>query len=660
MAADVTADIDWKMLRDKAIEVAAHAYAPYSGFPVGAAALVDDGRMVAGCNVENVSYGLGLCAECAVVCALHSGGGGRLIALSCVDGAGDLLMPCGRCRQVLLEHGGPDMLIDHPHGPAAAGRAAARRVRARRSGPSGARDTGKAVTQFAFDAPTVIRTKRDGGRLSDAADRLGDRRLHPRPGRRRADVGAADGDLPAGHGPRRDRPLDRGDGRLRRAAGLLRSAPRRPEPLALVDKHSTGGVGDKITIPLVPVVVACGGAVPQAAGPRARATPAARWTSSSPSRASPPRSPRAIRQQLCDVGAAIFAAGELAPADRKIYALRDVTAHRRVAAADRQLDDEQEARRGRRRAGARRQGRLGGVPEDARPSPASWPAPWSSWATPTACPTRALLTDMDAPLGRAVGNAVEVAESLEVLAGGGPRRRRRADAGAGPRDARAGRRRRCRPGRHAARRHRDGPVPRAGRRAGRRPRRNRCRSVRIRRPSWHLAAARWATSTRWRWDWRCGGSVRAARFPVSACSPAPACASTGGPASPSPRASRCSRCTPTPRSGSRAALAELDGALERRGHAAGRPPADHRSDRIMTALALPLTLDSIRHAPKALLHDHLDGGLRPATVLDIAAQIGYDGPARHRRRRAGDVVPHRRAQRVAGALPGAVRAHRRR
>jgi cytidine deaminase len=109
--------INWKSLRDKAIHAARGAYAPYSGFPVGAAALVDDGRIITGCNVENVSYGLGLCAECAVVCALHSTGGGRLRALVCVDGGGALLMPCGRCRQVLLEHGGPDLLIDHPEGP---------------------------------------------------------------------------------------------------------------------------------------------------------------------------------------------------------------------------------------------------------------------------------------------------------------------------------------------------------------------------------------------------------------------------------------------------------------------------------------------------------------------------------------------------------------
>lgn len=113
----VMPEIDWKTLRDKAIDVSSGAYAPYSRFRVGAAALIDDGRVVAGCNVENISYGLGLCAECAVVCALHSSGGGRLVALACVDGRGSALMPCGRCRQVLLEHGGPELLIDHPDGP---------------------------------------------------------------------------------------------------------------------------------------------------------------------------------------------------------------------------------------------------------------------------------------------------------------------------------------------------------------------------------------------------------------------------------------------------------------------------------------------------------------------------------------------------------------
>jgi cytidine deaminase len=108
--------LDWPALRAAAIEAMRHAYVPYSRFPVGAAALVDDGRLVAGCNVENASYGLTLCAECAVVSGLHTTGGGRLLALACVDGDGSPLMPCGRCRQLLYEHGGPDMLVDHAAG----------------------------------------------------------------------------------------------------------------------------------------------------------------------------------------------------------------------------------------------------------------------------------------------------------------------------------------------------------------------------------------------------------------------------------------------------------------------------------------------------------------------------------------------------------------
>jgi cytidine deaminase len=104
--------LDWDKLRAAATDAMRHAYAPYSKFPVGAAALVDDGRIVVGCNVENASYGLGLCAECGMVSALHTSGGGRLVAVSCVDGVGGPLMPCGRCRQLLWEFGGPDCLID--------------------------------------------------------------------------------------------------------------------------------------------------------------------------------------------------------------------------------------------------------------------------------------------------------------------------------------------------------------------------------------------------------------------------------------------------------------------------------------------------------------------------------------------------------------------
>ena len=109
-------DIDWPALRDAARTAMSRAYAPYSNFPVGAAALVDDGRVVSGCNVENASYGVGLCAECGLVSALQLSGGGRLVAFACVDGAGAALMPCGRCRQLLYEHGGRELLLDTPEG----------------------------------------------------------------------------------------------------------------------------------------------------------------------------------------------------------------------------------------------------------------------------------------------------------------------------------------------------------------------------------------------------------------------------------------------------------------------------------------------------------------------------------------------------------------
>lgn len=99
-------EIDWEALTAAAVSVMRSAYAPYSRFPVGAAALVDDGRVVVGCNVENAAYGVGLCAECGMVSQLHATGGGRLIAVACVDAAGQPLMPCGRCRQLLWEHGG--------------------------------------------------------------------------------------------------------------------------------------------------------------------------------------------------------------------------------------------------------------------------------------------------------------------------------------------------------------------------------------------------------------------------------------------------------------------------------------------------------------------------------------------------------------------------
>ncbi|HEY5833519.1 cytidine deaminase [Streptomyces sp.] len=110
------APVDWEALRRAARDVMERAYAPYSRFPVGAAALVDDGRVVVGCNVENAAYGVALCAECGLVSALHASGGGRLTHFTCVDLRGDLLMPCGRCRQLLWEHGGPELLVETARG----------------------------------------------------------------------------------------------------------------------------------------------------------------------------------------------------------------------------------------------------------------------------------------------------------------------------------------------------------------------------------------------------------------------------------------------------------------------------------------------------------------------------------------------------------------
>lgn len=104
--------IDWAGLRDAAVAALDHAYVPYSNYPVGAAALTDSGRIVSGCNVENASYGLTLCAECALVGDLHMGGGGKLVAFVCVNSAKETIMPCGRCRQLLYEHSAEGMLLE--------------------------------------------------------------------------------------------------------------------------------------------------------------------------------------------------------------------------------------------------------------------------------------------------------------------------------------------------------------------------------------------------------------------------------------------------------------------------------------------------------------------------------------------------------------------
>ena len=108
--------VDWDALRAAAVAASELAYAPYSNYRVGAAAIVDDGRVVTGCNVENASYGVGLCAECGLVSSLAAGGGGRLVAFTCVNGEGQVITPCGRCRQLLFEHGGAGLVLETPAG----------------------------------------------------------------------------------------------------------------------------------------------------------------------------------------------------------------------------------------------------------------------------------------------------------------------------------------------------------------------------------------------------------------------------------------------------------------------------------------------------------------------------------------------------------------
>jgi cytidine deaminase len=107
---------DWDALRSEAVSVSRRAYAPYSHYPVGAAATADDGRLLVGCNVENAAYGVVLCAECGVVSSLHATGGGRLTHVVCVNGEGEVIMPCGRCRQLLWENGGAALEVMTPRG----------------------------------------------------------------------------------------------------------------------------------------------------------------------------------------------------------------------------------------------------------------------------------------------------------------------------------------------------------------------------------------------------------------------------------------------------------------------------------------------------------------------------------------------------------------
>ncbi|AMO60337.1 thymidine phosphorylase [Mycolicibacterium phlei] len=270
-----------------------------------------------------------------------------------------------------------------------------------------------------FDAPTIIRTKRDGGVLSDAAiDWVIDAYTRGAVADEQMSALLMAIFLRGMTGPEI----------ARWTAAMVNSGERLDftdlrrdgRPLALVDKHSTGGVGDKITIPLVPVVMACGGAVPQAAGRGLGHTGGTLDKLESIPGFSAELPKERIRQQLCELGAAIFAAGELAPADRKIYALRDITAtteslpliassvmSKKIAEGARALVLDTKVGSGaflKTEAESRELART-----------------MVDLGSAHGLSTRALLTDMATPLGRAVGNAVEVEESLEVLAGGGPR-----------------------------------------------------------------------------------------------------------------------------------------------------------------------------------------------------------------------------------------------
>lgn len=274
------------------------------------------------------------------------------------------------------------------------------------------------MTDFALDAPTVIRTKRDGGRLSDAAidwviDAYTDGRV-------------ADEQMSALLMAIVLRGMDRGE-IARWTEAMLASGQRldfsdlrsHDKPLATVDKHSTGGVGDKVTLPLVPVVVACGAAVPQASGRGLGHTGGTLDKLESIAGFTAELSSQRVREQLRDVGAAIFAAGELAPADAKLYALRDVTATVESLPLIASSVMSKKLAEG-----------AGALVLDVKVGSGAFMASEAEsrelahamieLGAAHGVPTHALLTDMNSPLGATVGNALEVAESLEVLAGGGP------------------------------------------------------------------------------------------------------------------------------------------------------------------------------------------------------------------------------------------------
>ncbi len=432
--------INWPELRAAAMQVAGRAYAPYSRLRVGAAGLTADGRVVTGCNVENASFGLTLCAECGLVSALHAmpppatdgtAPAPLLIAVAVVAGDGDPLLPCGRCRQLLLEAGGPALLVDTASGPvtladllpASFGTAdlAARRDQAAPSPPPQPNHGSQLLHQTQGsdrampDVVSLIRVKRDNTRpLTDAEIAW---LFAAYAGQTVADEqmaallmaiyfnGLTAGELRAWTTEM-----------IASGETLDLSHLSRPS----VDKHSTGGVGDKVSLILAPLVASCGAAVPQLSGrglghtggtlDKLESIPG--WRAS--------LSNEELTRALADPGVVIAAAGTgLAPADRRLYALRDVTGtvesipliassimSKKIAEGTQALVLDVKTGSG---AFMRDQARAGQLART-----------MVALGTEHHVRTRALVTRMDTPLGRAVGNALEVEEAVKALTGEGP------------------------------------------------------------------------------------------------------------------------------------------------------------------------------------------------------------------------------------------------
>ena len=450
--------IDWQKLYRRAREVAQRAHAPYSGLHVGAAglvvwgvekeaegmddtggvddigvevaternraeAVVDDGnelgngKIVAGCNVENASYGLTLCAECAMVSEFHAGGyaaaGGRLVAVACVDGDGNPLTPCGRCRQLLLEAGGFSLIVNEHHAIADLLPGAFTPEDLPGTSSTGSSQTATNPVP-AFSMQDILALKATGQRITDDQIRwfISSYTAGSIPDEQASSLlmairlcGMEADELAVWTAAM----IDSGE-KLDLAA----------LPRPTVDKHSTGGVGDKISLILAPLVAACGAAVPQLSGRGLGHTGGTldKLEAITGWRAS--LSNDEIFAQLRDTGVVICAAGAgLAPADRKLYALRDVTGtvesipliassimSKKIAEGTAALVLDVKVG----------SGAFMKDEASARSLAEAMVKIGSSHGVATA----ALLTNMQTPLGLTAGNAVEVAESVEVLAGGGP------------------------------------------------------------------------------------------------------------------------------------------------------------------------------------------------------------------------------------------------